>query len=79
MGTLDFGFDAERGDGALFFGDEVVYADYDLFFGFDGALEIVGGFLDFALDEAGFDGAQHSTHSINLGNVFERRHALFRW
>ena len=69
LGALDFGFDAQGGDGAGFFGDEIVDADDDLVFGFDGALEIVGGFLNFALDEAGFDGAEHSSHGINPGDV----------
>src|SRR6185437_8195164 len=51
------------------FRNEVIYTDDDLCFGCNGALKIVGGFLDFALDEACFNGAQHSTHGVNPGNV----------
>jgi hypothetical protein len=48
---------------------EVIDAHDDLVFGFYRALKIVGRFLNFALDEAGFNGAQHSSHCVNLGNV----------
>ena len=38
--ALDLLFDAEGGDGALFFRVEIIHADDDLLFFFDGALEI---------------------------------------
>ena len=69
MGALDFGFDAQSGDRALFFCDEVVYADYDLVLGFYRALVVVGGFLDFALDEAAFYCPQHSSHGVDFVDV----------
>src|SRR5258706_10576657 len=79
LGALDFGVDAKNGNGAriVSFGgsDEIVYADYDLIFFLDGLLKFVSGFLDFPLDEAGFDGAQHSSkrdaHRVYLINVRE--------
>src|SRR5712692_4853267 len=79
LGALDFGIDAKNGNGAggicFRWGDEVVYADDDLLFFLDGSLEFVSGFLDFPLDEAGFDGAQHSSkraaHRVYFFNVRE--------
>ncbi len=71
--ALDLGIDAQGGDGRLIFGgDEVVDADDDLLFVLDGALVLVGGLLDFALDEAAFDGAQHSAQGVNFLDVFPR-------
>ena len=53
--------------------DEVIYADDDLFFFLDGALKFVGGFLDFALDEAGLDGSEHqAAHGVDFFDVGER-------
>src|SRR5271170_1957104 len=70
--ALDFGIDAQRGNGTFFFRDEIVNAYYDLFFGFDGALEFVGGFLDFPLDVAGFDAAEHAALGVNFFDIGDR-------
>src|SRR6266481_6589566 len=64
--ALDIGVDAERGDGARLFCDEVVHADHDPFFFLDGALELVRRLLDFALDKATFNGTQHSAHLVDF-------------
>src|SRR5260370_645382 len=69
LGAFDFGVEAERRDGAFFFRDEVVHADNALLFLLDGALELVSRFLDFALDETGFNGAQHSAHLVDLRKI----------
>src|SRR5258707_7299394 len=73
LGALDFGVDAENGNGARMVsfrgGDEIVYADYDLIFFLDGLLKFVSGFLDFSLDETGFDGTQHSSHTVDFGKI----------
>src|SRR5216684_2293561 len=69
LGALDFGVDAERGNDARFFRDEVVHAYDDLFFSLDGALEFVSRFLDFPLDETGFDGAQDAAHFVDFGKI----------
>src|SRR5690349_10752410 len=58
--ALDFLVDPERGNSAFFFSNEIVDADDDLLFFFDGALEFERDFLKLALNEAGFDGPQHS-------------------
>src|SRR5258708_2806887 len=71
LGALDFGVDAQSRNGTFFFRDEIIYADDDLLFRFHGVLEIVGSLLDFSLDEAGFDGAQHSTHGVYFLNVID--------
>ena len=60
LSAFDLQVDAQGGDLAIFFGDEVVDAYYDLLFLFDGALEIVGGTLDFGLNESGVDGFEHA-------------------
>src|SRR5258708_2937653 len=73
LGALDFGVDAENRNCARVvsfrWGDEIVYADYDLIFFLDGLLEFVSGCLDFPLDETGFDGAQHSSHTVDFGKI----------
>src|SRR6266700_2098777 len=69
LGALGFGVDAQRGNAALFFRNEIIHADYDLFFRFHRVLEVVGSFLDFSLDEASFNGAQHSSHRVYFLNV----------
>src|SRR5260221_286401 len=61
--------EAESGDTALFFGNEVVHADDNLFLFLDGALEFVSGFLDLSLNEAAFNGAQHPTHGVDFFDV----------
>ena len=75
MGALDFGVNAECGNGARVisfrWGDEIVYADNDLFFLFDGALKFVGCFLNFALHKSRFDCAQHAAHRVDLLDVFD--------
>src|SRR5258706_7793978 len=71
LGALDFSVNAEGGDGTGFFGNEIVHTDNDLVFFLDGALKFVRSFLDFSLDEAGFDGAQHSAHGIQFVDVGE--------
>ena len=73
LGAFDFRVDAENGNAAVVvFFDEVVHADDDLFFGFDGALKFVSRFLNFSLDEAGFNRAKHAAHGIDFGDVFFR-------
>src|SRR5260370_1304028 len=73
LGALDFGVAAENRNCARVvsfrWGDEIVYADYDLIFFLDGLLEFVSGCLDFPLDETGFDGAQHSSHTVDFGKI----------
>ena len=49
-----------------------VYADDDLLAALYGALIFVGCFLDFLLDVAGFDRAQHAAHGIDFRDVFLR-------
>src|SRR5712692_8747154 len=77
LGALDFGVDAEKGNGALaiFFDgcDKIVYADNDLIFFLYGTLELVSRFLNFRLDKTGFNGAQHSTHLVDLGKIGHRK------
>src|SRR5882672_4216129 len=70
LGALDFRVNTENRNVAVLFCDEIVHANDDLFFFLDSALELVGGFLDFALNEAGFNSAQHSSHRIHFFNVF---------
>src|SRR6267143_3405848 len=62
LGALDFRVNTENRNVAVLFCDEIVHANDDLFFFLDSALELVSGFLDFSLDEAGFNSAQHSCH-----------------
>src|ERR1700682_2801077 len=72
LGALDIGVDAERGNGTRIFCQEVVHPDDDLFLFLDGTLEFVSRFLDFTLDETGFDGAQHSAHLVDLRKISRR-------
>src|SRR5271170_3585416 len=55
LGALDLRINAERTDRPLFFRNEFVHADYNLFAALDCALVFVSGFLYFSLDETGFD------------------------
>ena len=67
--ALDFFVDAQGGDRAFFLSNEVVDADDDLLFFLDGALKFERHFLDFSLNKTGFDGAQHSSERVDLGDV----------
>src|SRR5690242_6073791 len=69
--AFDLRVDAQRGNLAVFLRDEVVDADYDLLFLFDGTLEVVGGFLDFGLHEAGFDGFEYAAGGADFFDVGE--------
>src|SRR6266436_3796814 len=71
LGALHFLVNAQNGNVALLFRDEIVHSNHDLIFFLDGPLELVSGFLDFPLDEAYFNGAQHSSHRIHFFDVFE--------
>src|SRR6266446_4107857 len=71
LGALDFGVDAQSRNGTFFFRDEIIYADDDLLFRFHGVLEIVGRLLDFSLDEASFNSAQHTAHRVYFLNVID--------
>src|SRR5712664_2611287 len=64
--ALDILIHAQRGDTAFLFRNKVIYPDDDLFFCFDGPLEIIGRFLDLTLDEAGFNRAKGSSHRFDL-------------
>src|SRR6266850_2065418 len=70
--ALDIGVDAQRRNGTRFFRHEVVHSYDDLFFFLDGTLEFVSRFLDFTLDKASFDGAQHSAHLVDLRQISRR-------
>src|SRR6267378_3357554 len=70
--ALDIDVDTERGNGTRFFRHEVVHSYDDLFFFLDGTLEFVSRFLDFTLDKASFDGAQHSAHLVDLRQISRR-------
>ncbi len=72
MGAFDFGVNAQGGDGLFVIGLKAIYADYYLFAAVHGILIFERGFLNFLLDVAGFYGAQHSSHGVNLGNTFLR-------
>src|SRR5215472_2103395 len=68
--ALDFFVDAQRRDGPFFFSNEVVNPDHDLLSFLDGPLKVKRNLLNFPLDEAGFDGAQHSPQRIDFRDVF---------
>ncbi len=61
--------DVER----LFFGDEVVHADDDFFFFVDGHLIGVGGFGNFALRVALFNGSDHAAHGVDAMDIVPGR------
>ena len=71
LSVLDLRVDEEGRDCALLFGNEFVYADYDLFFSFDGSLIVVGGLLDFSLDKTAFDRSKHASHGVDFFQISE--------
>src|SRR5207249_12262489 len=67
--ALDCFVDARGGGRAFFLSNEVVDADDDLLFFLNGALKFERHFLNFSLNKTGFDGAQHSSERVDLGDV----------
>ena len=55
----------------FFFDDKFVRAYDDFFFGFDGALVLVGSFGNFFLRIAALDGFDHAAHGVQLAEVVE--------
>ena len=63
----------------VFLGDEIVHAHDDFFFAVDFHLIAVGGFGDFALRIAAFDGSDHAAHGVDLVDVVPGAALRLRW
>ena len=61
----------------FFFDHEFVCAHDDFFFGFGGALVLVGSFGNFFLRIAALDGFDHAAHGVELAEIVEG--ALFHF